>query len=321
MSTRRGEFELIGELFAPLATDPAALGLRDDAAVLPATTDELVVAKDALVQGVHFLATDPPASVAQKALRVNLSDLAAMGARPVGYLLALVRPPGIDDAWLEGFAAGLAADQARFGLTLLGGDTVKTPGPLVVSLTILGRVAPGTALRRAGARPGDDVWVSGTLGDAALGLHVLQGGWAPADEEAMAYLVERYRRPEPRLALGQALHGLASACQDVSDGLVQDLGHIAWNSGVAIRVEAPALPSSPAAADAPDALIQALSGGDDYELVFTAPKDARFRLQALSSEVPLTRIGRVEPGEGVTVFDADGQPMTLTKRGWSHGWT
>ncbi|MFW5832794.1 MAG: thiamine-phosphate kinase [Pseudomonadota bacterium] len=323
MTERRGEFDLIAELLAPLATDPAALGLTDDAAVLPASPDDLVIAKDALVEGVHFLATDPPAGLAKKALRVNLSDLAAMGARPRGYLLALVRPGHIDDAWLEAFVQGLAEDQAAFGLALLGGDTVKTPGPLMLSVTILGHVAPGTALTRGGARPGDDVWVSGTLGDAALGLQVLQGAWSPPDADDAAYLVDRYREPRPRLALGQALHGLATACQDVSDGLLQDLGHIAATSGVAITVDAPAVPMSEAAADAPDALAQALGGGDDYELVFTAPPDGRFRVQAIgrAQSLKLTRIGRVERGAGVAILDADGRPLELTRRGWSHGWS
>ena len=318
----RGEFALIAELLAPLATEPGALGLTDDAAVLAAGTDDLVLAKDALVQGVHFLAGDPPATIAQKALRVNLSDLAAMGARPMGYLLALVRPPGIDDAWLEAFVAGLAADQAAYGVSLLGGDTVRTPGPLVLSVTVLGRVAPGTALLRRGAEPGDDVWVSGTLGDAALGLLVRQGGWTPGDEDAAAFLVDRYRLPRPRIALGDRLRGLAHACQDVSDGLVQDLGHVARASGVAITIEAPSIPLSDAARDAPEALTSALTGGDDYELAFTAPIAARIRLQALARELslPLTRIGRVAGGGGVAVLGARGERLDLACGGWTHGW-
>ncbi len=319
---RRGEFDLIADLFGPLATDSGAFALTDDAAVVPGGGDDWVLVKDALVQGVHFLPTDPPATTAQKALRVNLSDLAAMGARPQAYLLGLIRPAAIDDDWLEAFALGLAADQATFGLTLLGGDTVKTPGPLVLSVTMVGRVAPGTALRRNGARPGDDVWVSGTLGDAALGLQVFKGGWAPPDEDAVAYLVDRYRRPQPRLRLGEQLHGLAHACQDVSDGLVQDLGHIAHHSGVRITVHAPLVPLSAAAEGAPDALLRALGGGDDYELAFTAPKDARFRIQALEGELDLrlTRIGQVDAGEGVAVLDDAGRTMNLVHRGWSHGW-
>ena len=317
----RGEFDLIAELFAPLATDPAALGLTDDGAVLSAGGDDLVVVKDALVEGVHFLADDPPATVAQKALRVNLSDLAAMGARATHYLLALVRPARLDDAWLDAMVEGLKADQAAYGVSLLGGDTVATPGPLVLSVTALGRVPPGAALTRAGAAPGDDVWVSGTLGDAALGLGVLRGGWAPP-EDAAAALVNRYRLPQPRLALGEALRGVATACQDVSDGLVQDLGHIAARSGVAVTLDADAVPLSDAARDAPQALVAALTGGDDYELVFTAPPERRLQVQGLARTLalPLSRIGRTATGGGVVVLGESGAPLALDRRGWSHGW-
>ncbi len=317
----RGEFELIADLFAPLATDPAALALTDDGAVLPAGDDDLVVVKDALVAGVHFLKDDPPFTIAQKALRVNLSDLAAMGARPTHYLLALVRPPGIADAWLEELVDGFAADQAEFAVSLLGGDTVATPGPLVLSVTALGRVAPGTALRRDGAGIGEDVWVSGTLGDAALGLEVLRGAFSP-DETAAAALVQRYRVPQPRTALGRALRGLATACQDVSDGLVQDLGHIARQSGIAVTVEAPAVPLSDAAADGPDALRRALTGGDDYELAFTAPVDRRRRIEGAAREagVAVARIGRTSPGSGVVVLDAAGRPVEVASGGWAHRW-
>ena len=317
----RGEFDLIAELFAPLATDPAALGLGDDGAVLPAGEDDLVVVKDALVEGVHFLPDDPPATVAQKALRVNLSDLAAMGARATHYLLALVRPTRLDDARLEAMVAGLRADQATFGVSLLGGDTVSTPGPLVLSVTALGRVPAGAALTRAGAGPGQDVWVSGTLGDAAQGLAVRQGGWSPPEDDAAA-LVHRYRLPRPRLALGEALRGVATACQDVSDGLVQDLGHIARHSGVAVTVDAASVPLSDAARDGPGARTLALTGGDDYELVFTAPPECRLQLQGLARalDLPLTRIGRTAGGSGVVVLDEAGAPLTLDRRGWSHGW-
>jgi len=317
----RGEFDLIAELFAPLASDPAALGLTDDGAVLSAGGDDLVVVKDALVEGVHFLADDPPATVAQKALRVNLSDLAAMGARATHYLLALVRPARLDDAWLDAMVEGLKADQAAYGVSLLGGDTVATPGPLVLSVTALGRVPPGAALTRAGAAPGDDVWVSGTLGDAALGLGVLRGGWAPP-EDAAAALVNRYRLPQPRLALGEALRGVATACQDVSDGLVQDLGHIAARSGVAVTLDADAVPLSDAARDAPQALVAALTGGDDYELVFTAPPERRLQVQGLARTLalPLSRIGRTATGGGVVVLGESGAPLALDRRGWSHGW-
>ena len=318
----RGEFDLIAELFAPLATDPGARGLGDDGAVLAAGGDDLVVVKDALVEGVHFLPDDPPATVARKALRVNLSDLAAMGAEATHYLLALVRPPRLDDRWLEAMVEGLADDQATFGVSLLGGDTVATPGPLVLAVTALGRVPPGAALTRAGASPGEDVWVSGTLGDAAQGLAVLRGAWSPPEPDAVQ-LVDRYRLPRPRLALGARLRGIATACQDVSDGLIQDMGHIAARSGVAVTIEAATVPLCDAARDAPDPLVGALSGGDDYELLFTVPTERRLQIKALGRELalPLTRIGRTAVGSGVVVLDAAGAPMTLERRGWSHGWS
>jgi thiamine-monophosphate kinase len=315
-----GEFELIDRLLKPLAAGyPGALGLEDDAALVrvPAGQD-LVIAKDAIVEGVHFLPDDPPETVASKLLRTNLSDLAAMGAVPLGYLTVLARPRNLPEGWLKRFAAGLAADQERFGCHLLGGDTVSTPGPLTLTLTILGTAPQSQALRRSGAKPGDQVWVSGTLGDAALGLRVLKGLALPEDEALQ--LVDRYRTPQPRLALGRALLGLATAAMDVSDGLLADLRHIAKASGVAAVVEADALPLSEAGRGVPGALEAALTGGDDYELLFTAPPDAEERLAALSRELALrlTRIGRIEPGTGVRALDAAGRELRLDQAGWRH---
>jgi thiamine-monophosphate kinase len=315
-----GEFGLIDRLLKPLAAGyPGALGLTDDAALVRVPAgEELVVAKDAIVAGVHFLEDDPAELVAGKLLRTNLSDLAAMGALPLGYLTALARPPGLAEDWLRRFARGLAADQARFGCHLLGGDTVSTPGPLVLSLTILGTVPEGRALRRSGARPGDRVWVSGTLGDAALGLRALRGLALPEDETLQ--LTDRYRTPQPRLGLGRALLGTATAAMDVSDGLVADLAHIAAASGAAAVVEADALPLSPAGRGVPGALEAALAGGDDYELLFTAPPEADGRLRALAGELglPLTPVGRVEAGSGVRVLDASGAELRLDQTGWRH---
>ena len=315
-----GEFALIDRLLKPLARGyPGALGLTDDAALVDVPEGrQLVVAKDAMVAGVHFLPDDPPALIAGKLLRVNLSDLAAMGAEPLGYLTAIARPAGLDDKWLHGFAAGLAADQAAFGLHLLGGDTVSTPGPLMLSLTILGTVPTGTALRRGGARPGDEVWVSGSLGDAALGLRFLEG-LALSEEDALA-LVDRYRTPTPRLALGVALRGLATAAIDVSDGLLADLGHILETSGVGAVVEAGALPLSAAARGVPGAREAALAGGDDYELLFTAAPEARTRLAALSRDLglPLTRIGAITITRGIVLLDDQGRELPQDATGWRH---
>lgn len=314
-----GEFELIDRLLKPLARGcPGALGLADDAALVDVPPGrQLVVAKDAIVADVHFLADDPPELVAGKLLRVNLSDLAAMGAEPLGYLTVLARAPGTGEAWLTRFAAGLAADQRRFGCHLLGGDTVSTPGPLSLSLTILGTVPAGQALLRSGARPGDDLWVSGTLGDAAIGLRVLRG-LAVAEDEAF-HLVDRYRTPRPRLGLGRALRGLATAAIDVSDGLVADLGHVLAASRVGATVDAALLPLSPVGRGIPGAREAALVGGDDYELLFTAPAEARDRIEALAPALAhaVTRIGAIRAGSGLELHDA-GAPLRVGQGGWRH---
>jgi len=317
-----GEFALIARHFRALA-GPGALGLGDDAALLdPPPGRQLVLAADAMVAGVHFLPDDPPETIGRKLLRVNLSDLAAMGAAPLGYLMTTAFPQGTGDAWIAAFARGLAEDQRAYGLALLGGDTVSTPGQLTLSLTILGTVAPEAALRRRGARPGDHLWVSGTIGDGALGLRVLRGRLPP---DAAGHLAGRYRLPEPRLALGAALAGLAHAAMDVSDGLVQDLGHLCRAGGCGAVLEAGRVPLSPAAAAAiaadPGLLPLALSGGDDYELLFAAPPAAAAEVEARAAAagVPVARIGRFTEGPAeVAVQDARGAPLALPKGGWSH---
>jgi len=316
MSQLPREFALIERYFRPLA-GPAALGLADDVALLrpPAGTD-LVLSADAMVAGVHFLPDDPPDLVARKLLRVNLSDLAAKGAAPLGYLFTIAAPAGTDDAWFAAFTAGLAQDQKDFGLSLLGGDSVATPGPLSLSLTILGTVAPGRAVLRRGAAAGHGVFVSGTIGDAALGLEVLQGRLA----DPSGFLAQRYRLPEPRLGL--ELADFAAAAMDISDGLVQDLGHLCRAGGVAAAIDAAAVPLSAAAAAAgPDWLARRLTGGDDYELLLAVPPEAESRLAAAASRlgVPLTRIGRFMPGPPeVSVSAPDGAPMIFSRPGWSH---
>ncbi len=308
------EFAAIARHFKPLAGQ-GSLDLTDDAALLtPPAGRELVLAADAMVAGVHFLPDDPPDLIARKLLRTNLSDLAAMGAVPLGYLLTISIPRATPDAWLAAFAAGLAADQAEFAVTLLGGDTTSTPGPVNLSLTIIGHLAPGTALRRNGARPGDDLWVSGTIGDGALGLRAARG------EIDDAWLADRYRLPQPRLALGQALVGLASACMDVSDGLVQDAGHLARESGCAIAIEAADVPLSPQARAAGDPAL-CLTGGDDYELLFAAPPGRRAAVQHASraARISVSRIGAFLAGPpSVTVRDPDGAAMEFPRGGWSH---
>jgi thiamine-monophosphate kinase len=307
------EFSLIARHFRPLA-GPGALGLLDDAALLtPPPGQQLVLAADAMVAGVHFLPEDPPGTIGRKLLRVNLSDLAAMGAEPLGYLMTIALTPGTDDPWLAAFAAGLAEDQAEFGLQVLGGDTVSTPGPLSLSLTILGHVPPGAALRREGARPGDDLWVSGRIGDGHLGLRAARG--EIADPEGR--LARRYRLPEPRLALGLALRGLARACMDVSDGLLQDAGHLGRAGGCAVELEGARIPVS----DATAPITALATGGDDYELLFAAAPGDRAAVEAagLAARTPVTRVGRFTAGAPhVNLRDATGQDITPAKLGWSH---
>jgi len=325
---RPGEFELIARYFRPLASaTPAALALGDDAALIPAEAGtEIVATADALVAGVHFLPEDPPDLIARKMLRVNLSDLAGMGARPLGYLMTLALPGDVAEDWLRRFAEGLGQDQKAFGIGLLGGDTTRTPGPTTLSVTALGQVRAGMALRRKGARIGDAIWVSGTLGDAALALRQLKGEIAVADAAAVRFLTDRYRLPQPRLALGQALveARLATAGLDVSDGLVADLGHLCAQSGVAALVDAQHLPlSAPVHAllDLDPALIGTiLGGGDDYELVFTADPAAGEAIDALARRLGLAiaRIGRIEAGTGVRVRDAAGREIAIGRGGYRH---
>ena len=308
------EFDRIARHFRPLA-GPGALDLQDDAAVFaPPPGRELVIAADAMVQGVHFLADDPPDLVARKLLRTNLSDLAAMGAEPLGYLTTISVPRDTPDSWFASFAAGLAADQAEFGISVLGGDCTSIPGPVSLSLTILGHVAPGCAIRRNGARAGDGVWVSGTIGDGALGLLAAQGKLADPD----GYLAGRYRLPLPRLGLARA--GLVRAAMDVSDGLVQDLGHLCRASGAGAEIVAADVPLSPQARAAGD-LTRCLTGGDDYELLMAvSPQDIdAFRAHAASLGIAVTRIGEFVSGPAeVRVIGTDSTPMQLGAGGWSH---
>ena len=248
-----GEDSLIARYFRPLATDPGAFGLADDAAVLKALGEDIVVTTDAIVEGVHFLPDDPPQTIAQKALRVNLSDLAAKGATPAGFVLTLALRR-VDDSWLTAFARGLGEDTSAFNCPLLGGDTVSTPGPLMVSITAFGRVAPGKMIYRSGARPGDHVVVTGTIGDAALGLDILKKGRVAAafanDAASRDMLVGRYRVPQPRNVLASAIRAHAHAAMDVSDGLAGDLAKLCAASAVSAAIELAAIPLSKAASAA-----------------------------------------------------------------------
>jgi len=323
-----GEDALIARYFKPLATDPGAFNLGDDAAVLKPSGDDIVVTTDAIVEGVHFLADDPPDTVARKALRVNLSDLAAKGATPAGFVLTLALRAA-DDAWLTPFARGLGSDAGLFGCPLLGGDTVSTPGPLTISIAAFGRVPAGKMVRRSGAKPGDRVMVTGTIGDAALGLDILKGGPVAAaladDAGARAMLIGRYRVPQPRNALAKAVRNHARAAMDVSDGLAGDLAKLCGVSGVSAVIDAPSIPLSPAAA----ALLvrgtvdieTIVSGGDDYEVLCTVPEDSfeAFVQAAGPAGVAVSSIGVIVAGSSVPRFlDGEGREIALPRLSYSH---
>ncbi|HWD25544.1 MAG TPA: thiamine-phosphate kinase [Rhizomicrobium sp.] len=305
----RSEFRIIADLFAPLARTPAALGLKDDVALIaPRKGHELVLTTDAIVAGVDFFANDPPDTIARKALRVNLSDLAAKGAEPFGYLLTLALPKTVTQSWLKAFARGLAQDQRTFRIALLGGDLSGTPGPLTVSVTAFGHVPKGKAILRRGARPGDLVFVSGTIGDSGAGLAALLA-------KKRSPFIARYRVPEPRTRLGPKLRGLATAALDVSDGLIADLAHIADQSQVHIAVEAARVPRGSKLSPA-----EAATAGDDYEIAFTAPRARRAKVLAAAkaARTPVTEIGFVMPGRGIALLDSAGKPIPLKRTGYRH---
>jgi thiamine-monophosphate kinase len=322
---RLGEFELIARFFAPLSEKmPGAFGLRDDVALIDVGAGCQLVAKtDAVIAGVHFRLDDPPEDVARKALRVNLSDLASKGARPLGFLQAIALNDSIDDAYLDRYAAGLSADVAQFGVPLLGGDTTAGPGPFTIAITALGEIPRGNAILRSGAKPGDLLYVTGSIGDAALGLACLDGRLDLPGEADRAALAERYRVPLPRLALGQALRGIATAGLDISDGLVADAGHLATSSGVAVAIDRERIPLSAAARAAvntdPTWWQSVLGGGDDYELILAIPPNRTEAAEAAATnaQVALTCIGRVTAGSGVAVL-VDGQPVPIAVGGFTH---
>jgi thiamine-monophosphate kinase len=336
-----GEADIVAVL-APLAAGaPGAFGLQDDCALLtPEPRTELVLKTDPVAEGVHFLPDDTPQDIAWKALAVNVSDLAAKGARPLGYLMALSFPEAPTRAWLTAFAAGLAEAQTRFGCHLLGGDTDRRPGPLTVSITAIGSVPQGQMVRRGTARAGDALLVSGSIGDAGLGLALardpdLATAWGPSKDEA-GFLMHRYRRPEPRLALAPVLRQYASAAMDISDGLVKDLERMLRASGLGGRIAAADVPLSPAArrfvGQAPDQsdrrLAHLITAGDDYEVLaaVTGPPERCAELQAAAAQVgvPLTKVGVVghsgwpEHGSGLRIDGPDGQPLAVSRTGWDH---
>lgn len=324
--TVSGEFERIARYFAPLAAGYAgADGLTDDAAALAVPDgSDLVVSTDTIVEKIHYLGPESPDAIASKLLRVTLSDLASKGAAPAWYTMNLALPAKIDDAWLETFCNGLADDQARYGVSLVGGDTVKTDGPTVLSLTGYGLVPTGSTLRRGGAKPGDSIFVTGTIGDGALGLECARGSFPDLDWRLSQWLINRYERPEPPVALGPGLVGLANAAMDVSDGLIGDLMHMAKASGLHGTIHTPDVPVSEAVAEIlsenPDRLGSVLGGGDDYQILAAIPPagEAEFRDVVAKHGLTAARIGSFAEGEGVSVLDADGQALTLSQTGWHH---
>ena len=328
MASASAEDSLIARYFKPLATDPGAFDLGDDAAILQALGDDIVVTTDAIVEGVHFLPDDPPDTIARKALGVNLSDLAAKGASPAGCVLTLALRAA-DEAWLRPFAQALGEDTTKFGCPLLGGDTVSTPGPLMISITAFGRVPPGKMVRRSGAQPGDLVVVTGTIGDAALGLDVLKHGIATAtladDTAARAMLVGRYRVPQPRTALASAVRDHAHAAMDVSDGLAGDVAKLCVASGVSAAIDAARIPLSAVAATLlARGLVSVetiVSGGDDYEILCAIPKDRFESLVAAAgvAGIAVTAIGTIAAGKPVPRFlDAAGTEIALRRLSYSH---
>jgi len=325
-----GEFDIIARYFAPLATNPAALGLLDDAAVLSIPEgQELVATCDTITAGVHFLTNDPPDTVGYKALSVSLSDLAAKGARPYVYLLSVALPDLPKPPWLEAFVMGLQMAQESSGIELVGGDTCATLGPLTVTVTAIGMLPQGESVLRRGAIPGDRLCVSGTIGDAALGLKLLRQPqlateWGLSDEDC-AFLIERYRRPLARHALVLPLRECARAAIDVSDGLVGDTAKLCQASGVGATIEAARVPLSPAAskvvAKKPELLAELITSGDDYEIVaaMEASHTNGFEKEAQDHGVTVTAIGEVVAGGGeVVVVDDEGHPLKLDRTGFTH---
>ncbi|MGV7215704.1 thiamine-phosphate kinase [Bradyrhizobium sp. UFLA05-112] len=323
-----GEDSLIARYFKPLATDPGAFGLVDDAAILKSSGEDIVVTTDAVVEGVHYLASDPPDTIARKALRVNLSDLAAKGATPAGFVLTLALRSK-DDAWLKPFADALGEDAKNFTCPLLGGDTVSTPGPQMISITAFGRVPLGRMVGRTGAKAGDRIMVTGTIGDAALGLAVLKGDAAAkalaSDPAARDVVVARYRIPQPRNALAQAVRDCASAAMDVSDGLAGDLAKLCAASGVSATIDTASVPlSAPAAglvARTAVGIEALLSGGDDYELLCTVPESrcADLIVAGRALGVAVTAIGTIVPGnEAPRFLDGAGRELVLKRLSYSH---
>jgi thiamine-monophosphate kinase len=323
------EDRLIATYFRPIATHPGAFELADDAAAIaPPPGCDLVLKTDGVISGVHFFTEDPADAVARKALRINLSDLAAKGAAPLGFLMSIGLPAGLPPDWLKGFARGLREDAEHYRCPLLGGDTDRSPGAITVYIAALGTVPHGTMVRRKGARPGDIVVATGTIGDAALGLVLRQDAAAAArwnlDAAMREHLLGRYLVPQPRTAIAEAIRRHASAAMDVSDGLVGDLAKLARASGVAADIAVADVPLSPAARAAvaaePAVIETILTGGDDFEVIATVAPDQfeALRREAGAAGVAVTQIGTVAAGQGAYFRDPDGRTLAFRRASYSH---
>jgi thiamine-monophosphate kinase len=313
------EFEIIRRFFLPPTTHTVLAGGDDAALIAVGAGMQLAVSTDALVAGRHFFADAEPYCIGYKSMAANLSDMAAMGATPRWVTLSLTLPEA-DERWLEQFAYGFLDLARDYEVDLIGGDTTR--GPLAVCVQMLGEVTPGKALLRSGAKWGDDVWVSGTLGDAALALAHLRGDFELHAQD-LGHAVKRLNEPHPRVDLGRCLVGVATSCIDISDGLLADVGHVAHASGLRAVIEWESIPLSVVAAryrKHPLVRQAALAGGDDYELAFTAPSNRRTELIELGGRLslPLTRVGRMDDGTGVAVSDQAGRPVTLPQQGFDH---
>jgi thiamine-monophosphate kinase len=326
MNGKLGEFEIIKTYFSPLSrSEKGAFNLTDDAAVIEIPDGfSMVVTTDTLVEGVHFLSEDLPENIAAKLLRVSLSDLAAMGSIPAYYNLSIATKSGTSSDWFKAFAEGLLADQMQFGITLIGGDTVATSGPLTLSLTAMGFVKKGNAISRGGAKSGDDIWVSGLIGDAALGLRAATGKLSFVSEKNKKYLISRYTKPVPQTLLGPKLSNHVNSAIDVSDGLIGDLDHICEISKLGADIQIDDIPLSRVAksvvTEKPDYIDLILSGGDDFELLFTADESFRVIAKSLTKmlDVNLTKIGAMVDRRSIEIFDKNGDKYFIQNNGYTH---
>jgi thiamine-monophosphate kinase len=326
MNGKLGEFEIIKTYFSPLSrSEKGAFNLTDDAAVIEIPDGfSMVVTTDTLVEGVHFLSEDLPENIAAKLLRVSLSDLAAMGSIPAYYNLSIATKSGTSSDWFKAFAEGLLADQMQFGITLIGGDTVATSGPLTLSLTAMGFVKKGNAISRGGAKSGDDIWVSGLIGDAALGLRAATGKLSFVSEKNKKYLISRYTKPVPQTLLGPKLSNHVNSAIDVSDGLIGDLDHICEISKLGADIQIDDIPLSRVAksvvTEKPDYIDLILSGGDDFELLFTADESFSVIAKSLTKmlDVNLTKIGAMVDRRSIEIFDKNGDKYFIQNNGYTH---